>query len=96
MSWIYKQPVESIFGVGELMSLPGRLTSAKKPLIVTNSFFLDNENVNEIACKLNAEVFTDVSENPDVAEVNRCSRFIKETGSDVIVAIGGGSVIDLA
>ncbi len=78
------------------MSLPERLLSAKKPLIVTNSFFLENENVKAIISELNAEVYTDVSENPDVTEVNRCSRFIKETGSDVIVAIGGGSVIDLA
>ena len=96
MSWIYKQPVEIIFGVGELMSLSERLSSAKKPLIVTNSFFLENENVKAIISELNAEVYTNVSENPDVTEVNRCSRFIKETGSDVIVAIGGGSVIDLA
>ena len=96
LSWIYKQPVEIIFGVGELMSLSERLSSAKKPLIVTNSFFLENENVKAIISELNAEVYTYVSENPDVTDVNRCSRFIKETGSDVIVAIGGGSVIDLA
>ncbi|MEE3450728.1 MAG: iron-containing alcohol dehydrogenase family protein [Acutalibacteraceae bacterium] len=96
MSWYYKQPVEIIFGAGEMMSLPERISDSKNILIVTNSFFLDNENVNEIVRKLNAKVFTDVSENPDVAEVNRCSRFIRETESDVIVAIGGGSVIDLA
>lgn len=96
LSWIYKQPVEIIFGIGELTSLPKRLSSAKKPLIVTNSFFLGNENVKAVISELNAEVFTDVSENPDVSEVNRCSRLIKEIGIDAIAAIGGGSVIDLA
>ena len=82
MSWIYKQPVEIIFGIGELTSLPKRLSSAKKPLIVTNSFFLGNENVKAVISELNAEVFTDVSENPDVSEVNRCSRLIKEIEID--------------
>ena len=65
-------------------------------MIVTNSFFLGNENVKAVSSELNAEVFTDVSENPDVSEVNRCSRLIKEIGIDAIAAIGGGSVIYLA
>lgn len=40
ISWIYKQPVEMIFGIGEIISLPERLLSANKPFVVTSNFFL--------------------------------------------------------
>ena len=96
MNWIYKQPVEIVFGVGELGCVAQRLGNAKKALVITNSFFADNENVKRVIAELGAAVFAEVSENPDVSEVNRCSRLIREIKSDVIIAIGGGSVIDLA
>lgn len=88
--------MEIVFGVGEINTLPERLQTAKKPLVVTNAFFLGSEDIKRIIGELHAEVFTDVSENPDVSEVNRCSRLIRENGCGALVAIGGGSVIDLA
>lgn len=38
-----------------------------------------------------ALVYSDISPNPDVSEVNRCASLIRESGADIIAAVGGGS-----
>lgn len=94
MNWNYTQPVEIIFGSGRLAELPKLLENAEKPIIITNDYFIKNGLIDKL--NITGEVFTDVSPNPDVTEVNRCSKQIRENGNDIIVAVGGGSVLDLA
>ncbi|MBQ8960948.1 MAG: iron-containing alcohol dehydrogenase [Ruminococcus sp.] len=96
MDFYYKQPVEIIFGNGKLSLLPELLGGARSPLIVTAPFFLEKGPVKELAERLSGGTYTQVSENPDVSEVNECSRLIREDGFDIIIAVGGGSVMDLA
>lgn len=96
MNWNYTQPVEIIFGSGTISQLSNFVKGYKKPIIISEKFFIENGLVDEIRKSVSADVFSDVSPNPDVTEVNRCSRQIRENKNDVIIAIGGGSVIDLS
>ncbi len=50
----------------------------------------------EIINNIDADRFSEVSANPDVEEVNHCAKTIRKSGNDVIIAVGGGSVIDAA
>jgi len=97
MYWNYTQPVDIIFGNGKISELKNLLSAYKNPLLVGDPFFKTNglidkiKNITEIKY-----VFTNVSPNPDVTEVDRCSRLIRENNIDVLVALGGGSALDLA
>lgn len=97
MSWNYKQPVEIIFGNGRLKQLDSLINDYKTPLLVTDPFFLENGFVYKIKSIIGeCEIFAHVSPNPDVSEVNECSALVREKGADLIIALGGGSSIDLA
>lgn len=97
MNWIYNQPVKIYFGNGEICRLGKLLEHWKRPLLVSDPFFLTNgliDRIKELAGGM--EVFTDISANPDVREVNACSKFIRQKNIDCIIALGGGSSLDLA
>lgn len=92
MEWIYTQPVRIVFGSGSFSGINDLLSGYNRPLIVCQPFFIESG----IAGDLRGDVFSQVSENPDVSEVNACSEIIRKNGNDVIIALGGGSTIDLA
>lgn len=97
MNWNYRQPVDIIFGSGKINELAKLLKNAKNPLLVCDPFFTQNglcDKIGEIAGDI--KIFSDVSPNPDVSEVNNCSAFIRENNIDILVALGGGSALDLA
>lgn len=97
MNWNYKQPVEIIFGSGRISELNELISQYDKPLLVSDPFFKTNGLIDRIKKIANIEyVFSNVSANPDVTEVDECSRLIRENGIDVIIALGGGSSLDLA
>lgn len=97
MNWNYIQPVRIIFGNGRLKELKELLGTAEHPILITDPFFVQNGLAEKLAEQIGgADIFSDISPNPDVSEVNRCSEQIREKGSDVIVALGGGSSLDLA
>lgn len=69
----------------------------KLPVVVADRFFARTGIAKDIASCAGAEIiFSDVSPNPDVSEVDRCAALLRETGADVMIALGGGSAIDLA
>lgn len=97
MNWNFKEPVNIIFGKGRISELKSLTEKYKKPLLVCDPYFVKSglaEKIKEIVG--GAEVFCNVSPNPDVSEVNRCTELIKTEGTDVIIAVGGGSSLDLA
>lgn len=97
MNWIYNQPVKIYFGNGRISGLRSLLERFERPLLVSDPFFLTNgliDRIKELAG--NMEVFTDISPNPDVSEVNACSKLIRQKSIDSIIALGGGSSLDLA
>ncbi|MCD8214848.1 MAG: iron-containing alcohol dehydrogenase [Clostridiales bacterium] len=97
MKWIYKQPVEIFFGGCEINRIYDLVKGCSSPLLVCSMCFVRNGLAEEIRGKIgNLSIFSDVSPNPDIKEVNLCSKLLREKGCDVIIALGGGSVIDLA
>lgn len=46
--------------------------------------------------KLPIHTFTEVVGNPDVATVEAASRALESSGADLVVAVGGGSSMDVA
>ena len=96
MNWNYKQPVEIIFGNGKLSELEKLVGKAKNPLLVSGPSFVRNGLAWKILSVIGGEVFSNISVNPDVSEVNECAELIRKNNSDVIIALGGGSTLDLA
>lgn len=97
MIWDYKQPVEILFGNGRIKELSSLIKEYKKPLLATDPFFKKNGLIDTIRSEIGeCEVFTNISPNPDIKEVNQCSVLVKEKKVDIIIALGGGSAIDLA
>lgn len=97
MEWEYIQPVRIIFGNGKIHEIKKYASNMKNPILITGEFFSRGALVREIKkeCKIE-HVFDTISQNPDVQEVNLCSRIIREEEIDGIIAIGGGSTLDLA
>ena len=96
MQWHYKQPVEIIFGKGTFKELKNLLQKFKNPLLVADPFFVKSkysESIRELGIN---NIFYNFSSNPDVLQVNECSGIIRKNKTDVIIAVGGGSAIDLA
>lgn len=97
MSWNYRQPVNIIFGNGKIYELKDLLSEYKNPLLVSDPFFATNGLIEKVKSIAGIKyVFTNISPNPDVIQVNECSKLILEKDIDVLVAVGGGSVMDLA
>lgn len=94
--WNYKQPVEIFFGNGRVSELKSMLEAAKRPLLVSSPFFARNGFAAGLLADKEGEIFSQGSVDPDVSEVNACAALVRKRKPDLIVAIGGGSTIDLA
>ncbi len=100
-SWYYTQPVDIIFGTGkvkEIKELANKLNS-NKGLLVSDPFFLTTglaERIKNDSEGKIGDIFSNVSPNPDVSEVDKCADVIRSGGFDFVVALGGGSALDLA
>ncbi|MFI3172965.1 MAG: iron-containing alcohol dehydrogenase family protein [Eubacteriales bacterium] len=100
-AWYYTQPVNIVFGAGkvtEIKDLAKKLDSSKG-LLVSDPFFVTTglaEKIKEESEGTVTTVFSGVSPNPDVAEVDACADVIRSEGIDFVIALGGGSALDLA
>lgn len=97
--WVFRNPVEIVFGAGCLAELP-RLLAGRRHALVTYSdapFAALCDRLADLAGPP-AMVVDDVSPNPDSAILAaQVERFAGTAAPiDVIVALGGGSVIDSA
>ena len=96
MNWFYEQPVKIIFGNNSINKLP-ELVNNRKVLIVTSPYFTKSGISDKLSKQLNnCPVFDKISPNPDAEEVNFCSKIVYKNKTECIIALGGGSVIDLA
>lgn len=101
MVWEYLQPVKIIFGKGEIGKLKelAALLNCKNGILICDGFFIKNGLADKIIKESQGtlvEAFGDFSPNPDVTEVDECAKVIKEKNIEFIVALGGGSSMDLA
>lgn len=102
MLWDYEQPVAIRFGNGrvrEIKDVAADLGLTEGGLLVTSDHFVHDGTaarlVNESDGAL-AEVFSAFSPNPDVTEVDAAAAIIREKHLKFVVAMGGGSAMDLA
>lgn len=99
--WLYKQPVTIIFGEGkikELDSLCEKL-GGTKGILISTPFCVRNGQAKTIQDNSKGKIthiFSELSPNPDVTETDACAKTITDNGIDFVVALGGGSALDLA
>ncbi len=85
------------FGADALSALAQ--VKSKQALIVTDRFFWENGTAQRIAEKLTdcqCRFFTEVLPDPEVRLIAKASAEFMESEATVIVALGGGSVLDCA
>jgi alcohol dehydrogenase len=95
---------EIVFGNGSIQYLPEILTQkikVRKPLLITDPGVVQGGHLEKVirdlqGAKIPFELFDKVEQEPPIENVILCAENANSKGCDSIVAIGGGSVIDLA
>lgn len=96
-------PQDIIFGKGSLAKLPTLLAKTKSDSI----FIISGPNLSKLgvvkkvtdiaeASGIKCSVFTDVEANPSIETVNKATKAYNESGATSIIALGGGSPMDVA
>lgn len=92
-------PTRVVYGPGGVRELPGILAkvNVKNPLIVTDTGVRGTEAFLKISAVSRGEwpVFSDVHPNPTNDDVKGAFRFYVENKCDGVVALGGGSPLDV-
>lgn len=101
MNWNYTQPVNIRFGEGIRKTLPQVVEGLglKKGILVSDPFFAQNGLADQIVSDskgLLTAIYSQISPNPEVKEVDACAEVVRRTGAEFIVALGGGSSMDCA
>lgn len=94
---------KSYFGTGAIKQLSAEILQCglKNAIIFTDNNLLSSGVYGKVLTeleksKLHAAVFADISSEPKVSEVKNAVLAAKKSKAEFIIAIGGGSVIDLA
>jgi alcohol dehydrogenase class IV len=103
ISFNYFLPTNIVFGFGKANHV-GELTKpyGKKALIVTGGSSAKRSGLyDRIKASLNSEgietvLFDEVKQNPLTTTAVKGAEFAKQNGCDVVVAVGGGSIMDCA
>lgn len=98
MEWDYLQPVTIKFGNGTKNQLKDIVKEicCSNGLLVSTPFFVRSGLAEQIVADsdgLLTGIFSELSPNPDVKEVDKCADIIRENGHGFIVALGGGSEV---
>ena len=103
MNFNYNLPVNLLFGAGRAVEA-GALTAqyGKKALIVTGrnstkkTGLLDKMTASVKEAGLSYELFDKVAQNPLTTTAIEGAELARETGCDVVLGVGGGSIMDCA
>jgi len=94
-------PTKVIFGVGSLDILGKKAAEyGKKAFVVSGKNFIERTGLmNRIKVILNQNnleyfIFNKIEPQPDMSVIEEGAFFLKENNCDLVIAIGGGSVID--
>lgn len=102
MLWDYQQPVAIRFGNGrvrEIKDVAAEMGLTEGGLLVSERLFAKNGTAERIVKDSEGaigEIFSEFSPNPDVTEVDKAAALIREKNLKFVVAMGGGSAMDLA
>ncbi len=102
LSFIYFGPTKVIFGNGSAVQEVGSEMSAlgcSRAVVVTDQGIIRAGLLEKITASLGAKcvgVYSDIPQDTGIDVVDRAAAFAKERGADMVVSVGGGSVIDTA
>ncbi len=98
MNWNFSLPVKIIFGRGRAVEVIELTKQMGTGLLICDRFLADGaaKELSDAANGRIAGIYCDLSPNPSVEEVDRCCGAIRRAGADYLIAMGGGSVMDLA
>ncbi len=97
-------PTPTVFGVGALAELPGRLRrlSVRRPLVVTDAGLLATDAFGRLRQTLGPAgqdqewfLFSGVHPNPIERDVVEAAAALREHACDSVIALGGGSPLDV-
>lgn len=99
--WTYAQPVTITFGAGTVKEIVplARKQGWKRGIIVSTPHFVKNGFVDRLlqqGAGLITDVFSNITPNPEVNDVDDCAAVMRNWKNDFVIAIGGGSAMDLA
>jgi aldehyde dehydrogenase (NAD+) len=100
LSFNYFGPTKVIFGVGSLSEAAIEVSAyGKKAVLVTDAGLMATGLVEQVQTKLGdllVNTYADVPQDSGMEVVDKGAREALSAGADVIVSLGGGSVIDTA
>ena len=99
MATTFSFPTTVLFGPGTVRELPARLAAmgASRPLVVTDQGLLGTPAFGALESVSGGTwpVFSDVTPNPIEADAERGAAAYRDGGCDSVVALGGGSALDV-
>lgn len=101
MLWEYLQPVTIRFGEGVVKDLTKVAADlgCGRGMLVSDPFFMKSGLAQQIVDDSQGalvSIYSQISPNPEVAEVDACAAQIRGEKIDFLVALGGGSALDCA
>ena len=101
MNWNYEQPVKIRFGKDLALQLDNVIGSLgyKNGILVSDPFFVQSGLAQKIvdgSKGLLTAVFSEIQPNPTIKNVDDCSAVIRNNKNEFVVALGGGSSLDVA
>ena len=100
LNFNYFSPTKVIFGAGSISELPMEVRAlGEKAFLVTDPGLIETGLVEAVKRKLGdllAGVYSDVPQDSGMEVVDKGAELALSAGADVIVSLGGGSVIDTA
>lgn len=99
-SFSYASPVKVVFGLDKALALQSLISEndLSRGLLISDKFFLGNGLADKIMSAVPSliAVYSDITPNPLLGEVMSAAKLIKDNDIDFVVALGGGSSMDLA
>ena len=94
------QPVKIEFGVGKINRLQEIIekNGFSKGVLICDKLFVNNGFADELVKKTPSllDIYSDITPNPMLSEVLKAREVLKKNDADFVVAMGGGSSMDLA
>ncbi len=98
LSFNYLGPTKVVFGVGLVSELPMEISElGKKAVLVTDEGIIKAGLVDIVKEKIGdklAGIYSDIPQDTGMDVIDRGAEYAKSVGADVVVSLGGGSVID--
>ncbi len=101
LSFNYYGPTKIVFGIDSSKDVEIEMSSigGTKAIVITDEGIIKAGLLDHILKALGGKcvgVFSDIPQDTGVEVVDACAAFAKKNGADIVISVGGGSVIDTA